>query len=74
METDDAGLKLVDFIRNECQNQLIRLIIRTGQPGAAPEKDVVERYDIDDYKDKTELTAQKLYTTIRLALESCQNT
>lgn len=73
METDDAGLKLVDFIRNECQNQLIRLIIRTGQPGAAPEKDVVERYDIDDYKDKTELTAQKLYTTIRLALKSYQN-
>ena len=73
METDDAGLKLVDFIRNECQNHLIRLIIRTGQPGAAPEKDVVERYDIDDYKDKTELTAQKLYTTIRLALKSYHN-
>jgi serine phosphatase RsbU (regulator of sigma subunit)/CheY-like chemotaxis protein len=73
METDDAGLKLVDFIRNECQNHLIRLIIRTGQPGVAPEKDVVERYDIDDYKDKTELTAQKLYTTIRLALKSYQD-
>ncbi|EDN71460.1 Response regulator receiver protein [Beggiatoa sp. PS] len=73
METDDAGLKLVNFIRNECQNHLIRLIIRTGQPGAAPEKDVVERYDIDDYKDKTELTAQKLYTSIRLALKSYQN-
>jgi serine phosphatase RsbU (regulator of sigma subunit)/CheY-like chemotaxis protein len=73
METDDAGLKLVNFIRNECQNHLIRLIIRTGQPGAAPEKEVVERYDIDDYKDKTELTVQKLYTTIRLALKSYQN-
>jgi serine phosphatase RsbU (regulator of sigma subunit)/CheY-like chemotaxis protein len=73
METEDAGLKLVNFIRNECQNHLIRLIIRTGQPGAVPEKEVVERYDIDDYKDKTELSVQKLYTTIRLALKSYQN-
>jgi len=70
METDDAGLKLVDFIRNELKNSLIRLIIRTGQPGAAPEKEVVERYDINDYKDKTELTAQKLNTTMRIALMS----
>ncbi len=70
METDDAGLKLVDFIRNELKYFLIRLIIRTGQPGVAPEREVIERYDIDDYKDKTELTADKLYTTLRLALKS----
>ncbi|EDN71458.1 sensory transduction histidine kinase [Beggiatoa sp. PS] len=73
METDDAGLKLVDFIRNELHNSLIRLIIRTGQPGLAPENTVVEHYDINDYKDKTELTSQKLYTTIRLALKSYQD-
>jgi signal transduction histidine kinase/CheY-like chemotaxis protein len=70
METDDAGLRLVDFIRNELKYSLIRLIIRTGQPGMAPEKEVIERYDIDDYKDKTELTAQKLYTAMRTALKS----
>jgi len=70
METDDAGLKLVDFIRNELNNSMMRLIIRTGQPGLAPEKYVIDNYDIDDYKDKTELTAQKLYTTIRSALKS----
>ncbi len=70
METDDAGLRLVDFIRNELKYPLIRLIIRTGQPGLAPEKEVIERYDIDDYKDKTELTAGKLYTTMRIALKS----
>jgi signal transduction histidine kinase/CheY-like chemotaxis protein len=70
MEADDAGLQLVDFIRNELKYSLIRLIIRTGQPGMAPEKEVIERYDIDDYKDKTELTAQKLYTTLRMALKS----
>ena len=70
METDDAGLKLVDFIRNELKYSLIRLIIRTGQPGIAPENEVIEHYDIDDYKDKTELTAKKLYSTMRLALKS----
>ncbi|MDM8557371.1 response regulator [Candidatus Parabeggiatoa sp. HSG14] len=70
METDDAGLQLVDFIRNELKYSLIRLIIRTGQPGMAPEQEVIDRYDIDDYKNKTELKAQKLYTTMRVALKS----
>jgi len=72
METDDAGLQLVDFIRNDLNNKMIRLIIRTGQPGLAPEKSVIERYDIDDYKEKNELTEIKLYTTLRLALKSYQ--
>lgn len=70
METDDAGLKLVEFIRQELKNSLIRLIIRTGQAGKFPETKVVERYDINDFKEKTELTTERLYTTIRLALKS----
>ncbi|MEN8215967.1 MAG: SpoIIE family protein phosphatase [Pseudomonadota bacterium] len=73
METDDAGLKLVEFIRQELKNSLIRLIIRTGQAGKFPETTVVERYDINDFKDKTELTSDRLYTTIRLALKSYQD-
>jgi len=70
METDEAGLNLVEFIRKELKNSLIRLIIRTGQAGKFTETTVVERYDINDFKDKTELTTDKLYTTIRLALKS----
>jgi CheY-like chemotaxis protein len=70
METDDAGLQLIDFIRNQLKYFLIRLIIRTGQPGMAPEREVIERYDIDDYKNKTELSVDKLYTTMRVALKS----
>ncbi|MEO5329827.1 MAG: DUF3369 domain-containing protein [Magnetococcus sp. THC-1_WYH] len=70
METDDAGLRLVKTIREEMKNQTIRLIIRTGQPGHAPERFVIDNYDIDDYKDKTELTSIKLYTTVRSALKS----
>lgn len=70
METDDAGLKLVEYIRNELKNAMIRLVIRTGQPGLAPERYVIDHYDIDDYKDKTELTAARLYTTVRSALKA----
>ena len=70
METDDAGLKLVEFIRNQLKYYLIRLIIRTGQPGIAPEREVIDRYDIDDYKCKADLTDDKLYTAIRSTLKS----
>ena len=70
METDDAGLRLVEFIRKEVGNNMVRLIIRTGQPGMAPERHVIEHYDIDDYKDKTELTAIRLFTTVRSALKA----
>jgi len=70
METDDAGLRLVEHIRKQMKNQMLRIIIRTGQPGVAPERYVIDHYDIDDYKDKTELTAQRLYTTVRSALKS----
>ena len=64
MESDQAGLALVDHIRNEMGNRNVRIVLRTGQPGQAPEHDVIVRYDINDYKEKTELTAQKLATTI----------
>ncbi|MEZ5673658.1 MAG: DUF3369 domain-containing protein, partial [Thiotrichaceae bacterium] len=70
METDDAGLRLINFIRKELGYTLIRLIIRTGQPGMAPEREVIEHYDIDDYKSKTELRADKLYLMMRVALKS----
>ncbi len=70
METEDAGLRLINHIRNELNNRQIRLIIRTGQPGSAPERYVIDHYDIDDYKDKTELTTPRLYTTLRTTLKA----
>ena len=70
METDNAGLDVVRYVRNELHNQQIRIVLRTGQPGQAPEDDVVVNYDINDYKDKTELTSQKLRTLIRASLRS----
>ncbi len=58
MEKDDAGLETVRVIRDELDNHFVRIILRTGQPGQAPEQEVVSTYDINDYKAKTELTAQ----------------
>ena len=73
METDDAGLKLVQRIRNELHNQTTRIVLRTGQPGQAPEQDVILDYDINDYKTKTELTVQKLFTTVIASLRGHEN-
>lgn len=70
METDDAGLRLVEYIRKELNNKFMRLMIRTGQPGYAPARYVIENFDIDDYKNKTELTSQNLYTSVRCAIKS----
>lgn len=70
MEDDNAGLEFVDFVRNELNNKLVRIVLRTGQPGYAPEKEVIDQYDINDYKEKTELTAQKLYTTVITSLRN----
>jgi response regulator RpfG family c-di-GMP phosphodiesterase len=70
METDDAGLKVVGRIREELANPFVRIVLRTGQPGKAPENQVIARYDINDYKEKTELTAQKLFTTVTASLRS----
>lgn len=70
METNQAGLGLVRYIREELGNKLIRIILRTGQPGQAPEREVITEYDINDYKHKTELTSQKLMTTVISAIRS----
>ncbi len=64
METDHAGLDLVHYVRNTLENHRTRLVMRTGQPGQAPEDHVIREYDIDDYKEKTDLTIQKLRTLL----------
>jgi signal transduction histidine kinase len=70
METNDAGLQAVQYIREVLQNQLVRIILRTGQPGDFPEASVILNYDINDYKSKTELTEQKLFTAIISSLRA----
>ncbi|MCP4114299.1 MAG: DUF3369 domain-containing protein [Desulfobacteraceae bacterium] len=70
METNSAGLDAVKVIREELQNNLVRIILRTGQPGQAPERKVITDFDINDYKNKTEFTVQRLFTSMYTALRS----
>ncbi len=70
METEEAGLAVVKYIRDILNNKIVRIILRTGQPGQIPEDVVIVNYDINDYKSKTELTNKKLFTTVVTALRS----
>jgi diguanylate cyclase (GGDEF)-like protein len=70
MEREDAGLALVKTIRNELKLKEARIILRTGQPGYAPEIETIHDFDINDYKTKSELTRTKLYATVTAALRA----
>ncbi|NLX19371.1 MAG: DUF3369 domain-containing protein, partial [Desulfobulbus sp.] len=70
METDDAGLQLVRYIREELNNRIVRIVLRTGQPGKAPPAKVILEYDINDYREKTELTLERMLVTVISALRS----
>lgn len=70
MEKEDAGLNLVNYVRKTLGLYDVRIILRTGQPGYAPEIDAIRDYDINDYKTKSELTRTKLYTTVTSAIRS----
>ena len=70
MESEDAGLQLVRHIRDELRLNAVRIVLRTGQPGYAPEIETVQAYDINDYKTKSELTRTRLYTVLTAAVRS----
>jgi signal transduction histidine kinase/HPt (histidine-containing phosphotransfer) domain-containing protein/BarA-like signal transduction histidine kinase len=70
MEENDSGLTLVHYIRETLKNQLVRIILHTGQPGAAPEESVIVDYDINDYRFKAEMTQRKLFVTMTAGLRA----
>jgi CheY-like chemotaxis protein len=65
MENDQAGLELCDYIRHQMKNKTTQIYIRTGQPGLAPEREVIDRFDISGYFTKVEATEDKLYTLVK---------
>jgi EAL domain-containing protein (putative c-di-GMP-specific phosphodiesterase class I) len=74
METDDAGIALVQHIRGSLRNSDMQIVLRTGQPGMAPERDVVLRYEINGYWLKTDITAQRLHSIVISALRGYRST
>lgn len=64
MEQEDSGLEVARYVREELQNHYTRIVLRTGQPGQAPEEMVIRTYDIDGYSEKTDLCRQQLYSVL----------
>lgn len=73
MEDDDAGMRVVKYIREVLKNNIVRIILRTGQPGVSPPRSVMANYEINDYQEKAALTEERLYTTITSCLRSCRD-
>lgn len=70
MESEHAGLELARYIREVIGNLNVRIVLRTGQPGQAPEEQVIKDYDINDYKEKTDLTRRRLITVFYAGLRA----
>ncbi len=70
MERDDSGFRLVEFLRNELHNKFTRVVLRTGQPGRLSIREVVQKYDINDYREKTQLSVDVLYTVTSSCLRA----
>ena len=70
METDHAGLELARHIRNDLHNRTIRIVLRTGQAGQAQPLAVVEQYEVDDFRVKTDLTFERMTVLVKGALRT----
>lgn len=70
METDDAGFKIIKYIRETLNNQEVRIIIRTGETGGTPKEEIIQNYDIDGYREKSDLSNLKLFSTVYSALKT----
>ena len=70
MENDHAGLDACREIRDVLGNHFIRILLRTGQPGVAPERTVIRDYDIDGYLPKADLTSMRLFTAVRTSVKA----
>lgn len=70
MEENHSGLKVVEYLRKTLDNEITRIILRTGQPGEAPEDRIIRDYDINDYRLKTDMTVQRLHASLITALRN----
>lgn len=64
MESENSGIDLIKWIREQESLSATRLVLRTGQPGRFYEEDMIQNLDINDYWPKTELTANRMRTIL----------
>jgi len=70
MESDQAGLDLVRHIRDELSNRSVQIVLITGQPGYAPQREVISGYEIDGYRLKSELSANQIFVQVYSAIRT----
>lgn len=70
LETDTAGLELIPYIRQELANPYTRVIVCTAHPDRVPEDKVVEAYDVNDYRTRAHFTADRLRTSLTMAVRT----
>lgn len=70
MESEHAGLDLVRWIREVAGNHLMRIVMRTGQAAQLPEETVVRDFEIDDFRQKTDLSLVTLRTLVMSRLRA----
>ncbi len=70
MESRQAGLDLIRWIRAELGNWSVRLVVRTGEPGNAPEAAVMANHELHDYLSKSETTARRLVSCVTGAVRA----
>jgi len=68
MEKDDSGISVINEIRDTIKNKHIRIVIRTGQASDKSIYKLINDYEINDYKEKNNLRAMDLKTTLTFAL------
>ena len=73
MEHQQAGFEVVKYIRDELRNPLIRIILQTAQLEQAPERQIILDYDVNDYKEKRDISTKKLFTSLVTALRTYQD-
>lgn len=68
METNEAGLELCNYIRNDINNWETQLLIRTGQAATYTERSVIDQYEISGYISKVEENEDKLYSLVKSSI------
>ncbi len=70
METDAAGFELVNYIRNDLDNESTQIVLRTGHSVLNNDEDLMREYGINDCKSKLELTNDKLILSVLTSLKT----
>ena len=74
METDHAGLDFCRFVREDLHRRSLQLVLRTGQPGQAPPRKIIDDLSITNYLTKMEATGDRLYMTIKAGIQQFYET